>query len=120
MLQEIENIKSYGLRCKKRIYVAYNEERKVKERKVKEAVRGKFYYAKDHNFSKINNDVQEEFVNKIIVGDSEKVLKKLPDNCIDLIFTSPPYNFGLEYENHRDELTGMNTLTSCSGYLENA
>ena len=102
VLQEIENIKSYGLRGKKRIYVAYNEERKVKERKAKEAVRGKFYYARDHNFSKINNDVPEEFVNKIIVGDSEKVLKKLPDNCIDLIFTSPPYNFGLEYESHRD------------------
>ena len=41
-------------------------------------------------------------MNKIIVGDSEFVLKQLPDNCIDLIFTSPPYNFGLDYENHRD------------------
>ncbi|MFA7406497.1 MAG: site-specific DNA-methyltransferase [Anaerolineaceae bacterium] len=29
--------------------------------------------------------------NQIMLGDCEKVLKTLPDNCIDLIFTSPPY-----------------------------
>jgi DNA modification methylase len=64
--------------------------------------RGKFYYARGHQFSKINNTLPKEFANKIIVGDSEEVLKKFPDNCIDLIFTSPPYNFGLQYENHKD------------------
>lgn len=31
------------------------------------------------------------FVNKIIHGDCEEVLKEWPDNSIDLIFTSPPY-----------------------------
>lgn len=29
--------------------------------------------------------------NSIICGDCEEVLKDFPDNCIDLIFTSPPY-----------------------------
>ena len=43
-----------------------------------------------------------EFTNKIICGDSQVVLKQLPDNCIDLIFTSPPYNFGLDYEGTED------------------
>lgn len=32
-----------------------------------------------------------EITTKIIQGDSKEVLKKLKDNCIDLIFTSPPY-----------------------------
>jgi site-specific DNA-methyltransferase (adenine-specific) len=32
-----------------------------------------------------------KFENNIILGDCEKVLKKFPDNSIDLIFTSPPY-----------------------------
>ena len=27
----------------------------------------------------------------IKLGDSKKILKKLPDNSVDLIFTSPPY-----------------------------
>jgi len=30
-------------------------------------------------------------VNKIILGDCERVLEEFPDNSIDLIFTSPPY-----------------------------
>ncbi|MBI3244840.1 MAG: site-specific DNA-methyltransferase [Chloroflexi bacterium] len=32
-----------------------------------------------------------EFINRFLHGDCEKVLQQLPDNCIDLIFTSPPY-----------------------------
>jgi site-specific DNA-methyltransferase (adenine-specific) len=32
-----------------------------------------------------------KYINKIIQGDCERVLKELPDNSVDLIFTSPPY-----------------------------
>lgn len=32
-----------------------------------------------------------EYMNKILQGDCEELLKELPDNSIDLIFTSPPY-----------------------------
>ena len=32
-----------------------------------------------------------DFVNGIIQGDCEQVLREFPDNSIDLIFTSPPY-----------------------------
>ncbi len=32
-----------------------------------------------------------EFINKFLLGNCEEVLKSLPDNFIDLIFTSPPY-----------------------------
>ncbi len=41
----------------------------------------------------------DEFSNRIICGDSEDVLKMVPANSIDIIITSPPYNFGLEYKN---------------------
>ena len=102
ILRRIESVKSYGLKGKKRVYVGFDDERKVKERKLKEKIRGKYYYAKNNKFTKANNKIPEKFVNKIIVGDSEEVLKEIPDNCIDLIFTSPPYNFGLEYQNHKD------------------
>jgi modification methylase len=34
----------------------------------------------------------EDFSNKIICGDALKVMQQLPDNCIDLVVTSPPYN----------------------------
>lgn len=32
-----------------------------------------------------------EFINKILLGDCGVVLKDIPDNSVDLIFTSPPY-----------------------------
>jgi DNA modification methylase len=32
-----------------------------------------------------------EYSDRLVVGDCEQVLKQLPDNSIDLIFTSPPY-----------------------------
>ncbi len=35
--------------------------------------------------------VTEGFINTIINGDCENVLKGIPDNSVDLIFTSPPY-----------------------------
>ena len=34
----------------------------------------------------------EEFLNKIICGDALTIMKKMPDKCIDLLVTSPPYN----------------------------
>lgn len=36
----------------------------------------------------------EEIENKIINDDCLNVLKQLPNNCIDLVVTSPPYNIG--------------------------
>lgn len=102
IVENIENIKSYGLKGSKRLYVDYNKERKVKNRKNKERERGIYYYAQGDNFSKQNNVLSENLVDKIITGDSAQVLKRFPENSVDLIFTSPPYNFGLDYENHKD------------------
>jgi len=53
-------------------------------------------------FSKKNNKLPDEYINKIICDDSLTVLKKLPDNCVDLVFTSPPYNFDMGYDQHDD------------------
>ncbi len=41
--------------------------------------------------------VLEEYINKIICGDSKIELTKLPDNCVDLVVTSPPYDNIREY-----------------------
>lgn len=34
----------------------------------------------------------EDFVNKIITGNAVEIMKKLPNESIDLVVTSPPYN----------------------------
>lgn len=101
--ERIFKIGSYGIKDGKRVFVGYNKERKVQNRKKKELERSKYYYALDDGFSHVNNEIPEQYVNQIICGDSLMILKDLPDNCVDLMFTSPPYNFGLEYDNQKDE-----------------
>jgi DNA modification methylase len=79
-------------------YRLLNRERKVIDREEKEKIRKGTKYLK-----KVRTDIKTidvaKFVNKIVCGDSEFALKKYADNFVDIIVTSPPYNFGLEYEN---------------------
>ena len=98
---ELDSIKSYGLSGGKRQYIGYNTERKVRQRKEKEKKRlGFSSFSK--SFSDKNNELSSDKYNLIVSGDSETALKQYPDNCIDIIFTSPPYNFGLAYETFDD------------------
>jgi len=99
---EVSKIGSYGVKSGKRQYVDFNVERKVQNRKGKEKNRSQYYYAQENNFSEINNPLPDNLTDKIICGDSLEILKVIPDNSIDLIFTSPPYNFGLDYDSQDD------------------
>ncbi len=40
-------------------------------------------------------------LNQIYLGDCRDLLPRLPDGCVDLIVSSPPYNLGKEYEAKR-------------------
>lgn len=75
-----------------------NRERKVKDRVEKEKIRGgtKSFKKSDHQIG--SADISD-FSDRMLCGDSEDILRSLPNNCIDIIVTSPPYNFGLEYKN---------------------
>jgi DNA modification methylase len=55
-------------------------------------------------FSKNNNSLNDKQLNKIVQADSLEYLKTLPDNCVDLVFTSPPYNFNMDYDEHKDSM----------------
>ena len=46
-----------------------------------------------------------EYLNKIIPGDSAKILEKLPEQSVDLIFADPPYNLQLQNELYRPDQT---------------
>lgn len=72
-------------------------ERKVKHREEKERIRGGTKYQVVHHTIVKPVDLSK-WLNKIICGDSESILKELPPNSIDIIITSPPYNFGLDYD----------------------
>lgn len=44
-----------------------------------------------------NNTFPNKYLNKIICASSEN-MSELPDNCVDLMITSPPYNASKEYD----------------------
>jgi site-specific DNA-methyltransferase (adenine-specific) len=50
-------------------------------------------------------------VNKIVCGDCRYVLRKLPEESVDLVVTSPPYNVGKEYEEPMTEEEYTDFLT---------
>lgn len=51
-----------------------------------------------------------DLLDQIICGDCLEVMKKIPDDTIHLVITSPPYNLGIEYDNHDDSLAYDNYL----------
>ena len=60
-----------------------------------------------------------KFQNKIICGDSLKLIKNLPDESIDLILTDPPYGIKKEgIKNSSDLETFYNILPDCYRVLK--
>jgi DNA modification methylase len=49
----------------------------------------------------------EDFINKIICGDCLEVMKDIPDNSIDLVVTSPPYDNLREYKGYKFDFEGI-------------
>jgi len=80
-------------------------EGKIKNRSFKEKIRKGTKLLKDVNFVLEEKKELRKFLNKIICGDAEKVLKKISENSIDIIITSPPYNFGQSYADDSREDT---------------
>ncbi len=53
------------------------------------------------------------FINRIFCGDAAKILNRIPDNSVDIIVTSPPYNFGQRYaEDPHDDTHEWNAYFS--------
>lgn len=55
--------------------------------------------------------------NHVVVGDSLDLLKYLPEGCVDLVHTSPPYNIDKQYQSGRPDLSSQETYRE---FLERA
>ncbi len=56
-------------------------------------------------------------LNEIIQGDCLEVMKSFPDECIDLVVTSPPYNCGIDYDSWDDCLPWDEYISWCESWL---
>jgi len=52
---------------------------------------------KDAKTEKIKTNNIKSHLNKVFLGDIMELLKKLPDNSVDMVFGDPDYNVGLRY-----------------------
>ncbi len=74
---------------------------KIVDKEKKAEVRGGSKFAKEEIVVPESPEIRK-FINKLIVGDAEEVLKHIPDDSVDMIITSPPYNFGHQYDSDED------------------
>lgn len=44
----------------------------------------------------------EDFINKVIQGDCLEIMKLMPNKCVDLVLTDPPYGVNLGYDIYQD------------------
>lgn len=45
----------------------------------------------------------ENYINRVLNGDTIEVMSEMPEGWVDLVVTSPPYNVGIQYDVHNDE-----------------
>jgi len=65
------------------------------------------------------NEYLKSILNVATCGDCVEVMKKIPENSINLIVTSPPYNVGIKYDVYKDdELTMEQYFEWCSVWLK--
>jgi site-specific DNA-methyltransferase (adenine-specific) len=57
-------------------------------------------------------DFPKDYENKIILGSSEK-MTELPNSCVHLMITSPPYNVTKEYDNNLSLDEYLHLLSKC-------
>ena len=100
-IEELYKIRSFSSSNGKIVFKSFNKDKRVKNKKENSKKRLAYEYYKKE-FSKTNNKLNKNFINKIHCADSLDIIKKFPDNCIDIVLTSPPYNFGINYENTND------------------
>jgi site-specific DNA-methyltransferase (adenine-specific) len=53
----------------------------------------------------------------VIQGDCLELMKQLPDGCVEIALTSPPYNKKLKYDVYSDDLSEEEFWTMNSSYL---
>lgn len=59
----------------------------------------------------------EKYLNSIIKGDCLEVLKKIPDNSVDMTFADPPFNLNKKYNSYSDRRSLDTYLLWCKQWL---
>ena len=59
----------------------------------------------------------DQYINKIIHGDSLKVLSEMPSESVDITFADPPFNLKKKYNGYKDNKEFEDYLTWCEKWI---
>lgn len=59
----------------------------------------------------------ETLLNKIIQGDCLEIMRKVPDNSVDVTFADPPFNLKKKYNSYYDKHEVEDYLAWCKNWL---
>jgi len=68
-------------------------------------------------YSAVVNEVEDKMINVVHHGDAVEILKRYPDNSIDLVFADPPYNLDKAYHVYDDERADEEYIKWCNSWL---
>jgi len=55
--------------------------------------------------------------NQVICGDAIEIMKKIPNNSIDMTFADPPFNLNKKYSNYKDKRLDQDYINWCEEWL---
>ena len=58
-----------------------------------------------------------KYINQIINGDCLDILKKIPDNSVDMTFADPPFNLKKKYNHYEDSKEKQDYLNWCNDWM---
>jgi len=64
-----------------------------------------------------NKALLESLINRVIEGDCLEVMKKIPDEGVDVAFADPPFNLGKRYSGYHDKHETAEYLSWCKEWL---
>jgi site-specific DNA-methyltransferase (adenine-specific) len=64
-----------------------------------------------------NKEFSENLINKVIQGDCLEVMRKIPDNSVDVTFADPPFNLKKKYNSYYDKHEVQKYLSWCKEWL---
>ncbi|MBU2610843.1 MAG: hypothetical protein KJ606_07855 [Chloroflexi bacterium] len=76
------------------------------------------YFGPKTNYPKESQILEDNLWNIVHHGDAIEILKRYPDNSVDLVFADPPYNLSKGYSVYNDTQSRDEYLAWCNSWLE--
>lgn len=64
-----------------------------------------------------NKEFFDSLINKVVQGDCLEIMRKIPDDSVDITFADPPFNLNKKYNGYKDKKENDTYLDWCNQWL---